>query len=192
MAKKKNDPVKPKKKKGTKKRTKQGTKPKIKCDKIMPEATDTIRMDNGDVYEKNPDLDPLYDSEKMFDALHGKNPMQEAIEGAGITTVYLAKKLKSELEATHQKVHFEKGAVIGAKEDGKDDTVTIREAGDFKYSKKMVDWGTRQKARIDAHKLLGHYPEESLQLDVTDKTIQFLDQISGKDRNKLPSEEEDD
>ena len=55
-------------------------------------------------------------------------PMHEALQSQGITALYLAKKLKKELNAK-----LENGKPL---------------------------WTIRQKARMDAHKLLAHYPAE--------------------------------
>lgn len=71
--------------------------------------------------------------------------IEEALKDRGITEEYLARKLKSELNASERKVFCTK--------DGK-----------IVYSKKMVAWETRQKARQDAHQLLRHYPVERKEL----------------------------
>jgi hypothetical protein len=69
--------------------------------------------------------------ESMANVLHGK----------GITPLYLARKLKAELNAKEVKV-------FNDKEDG------------IVYSKALPAWNIRQKARMDAHKLMNHYPAE--------------------------------
>jgi len=66
----------------------------------------------------------------------------KAFRSEKITASYLAKKLKQELNAKETKVFL-----------GKESEEVI-------YSKGLVAWDVRQKARIDAHKLMGHYPAE--------------------------------
>ena len=73
-------------------------------------------------------------------------PLQDTFKKHGITKILLAEKLKDELEAKEQKVFH-----------GSD--------GKIKYSKKMIAWQVRQKARQDAHKLMSHYPSEKLDLN---------------------------
>jgi hypothetical protein len=58
----------------------------------------------------------------------------------GITPSFLAKKLKAELEATEIKAFNHGGKLV--------------------YSDPLVAWEVRQRARIDAQKLLGLYPAE--------------------------------
>ena len=74
-----------------------------------------------------------------------KNPMGPAFEGEGITPEYLARKLKSELNARETKAQIPKGAT------------------EFAYSKSMTAWDVRQKARQDAHKFMGDYPAEKVE-----------------------------
>jgi hypothetical protein len=64
------------------------------------------------------------------------------LEAEGITPKYLAKKLKRELNAKETKFFQKDGEVV--------------------TEKNCVAWDVRQKARIDAHKLLGHYPAEKI------------------------------
>lgn len=61
----------------------------------------------------------------------------EAIDGP-----YLAKKLKEEFEAEETKFFQKDGMVV--------------------EEENVIDWGTRQKARQDAHKLRGDYPPEKV------------------------------
>jgi len=67
--------------------------------------------------------------------------MDEILHERGITPSYLAKKLKAELNAKEVKVFNDK-----------DDGIV--------YSKNLVAWNVRQKARMDAQKLLNLYPAE--------------------------------
>lgn len=83
-----------------------------------------------------------------FDDIHPEgDPLDNALNSQGITTEYLAKKLKKELEAKSQKVF----------KDSEDKILMGPE---------LVDWNVRQKARIDAHKLLGQYPAEKKDITV--------------------------
>lgn len=61
------------------------------------------------------------------------------LEAEGITVKYLAKRLKRELNAKETKI-FNGGAV------------------GLIYSKPLIAWDVRQRARMDAHKLRGDYP----------------------------------
>ena len=101
--------------------------------------------------------------------------MLDAMEAFGITREYLARKLLEELEATEVKVFNDKEAGIV-------------------YSRELVSWGTRQKARMDAHRLRGDYPAEKREVTVPGlsglvKTI--MEDIDGDERGKLPLELED-
>jgi len=99
------------------------------------------------------------------------DPLGEALANKGISPKFLAMRLKQELNAQVQKV-------FNDKEDG------------IVYSDKLIDWNTRQKARMDAHKLMGHYPAEKH--DVKHSGVvglkQLLDDIDGE--SKGPSGEE--
>lgn len=108
-------------------------------------------------------------------------PMKQAFEVNGITPEYLAKKLKKELNAEKtvlQKVKGsakvpltptgrpKKGLAIVTKT-GLIETRITDDGPKREYSDgetviaiNMIDWSTRQKARIDAHKLSGDYPAE--------------------------------
>lgn len=92
--------------------------------------------------------------------VEGPDPLDEALLAEGITTEYLARKLKEELEA--EKTEFAK------------------EGGRITDERDVVDWSTRQRARIDAHKLKGHYPAEKVDvrggLDVGGRwTVEVVD-----------------
>lgn len=75
-----------------------------------------------------------------FDEVHNAVPMHVPLEKQGITRNYLAKKLKAELNAKREIKSF----------DAEGNVRTL----------KVVDWPTRQRARQDAHKLMGDYPTE--------------------------------
>jgi len=94
--------------------------------------------------------------EEMLDAI-GK-PIIESFDAEGITQRYLAKKLKKELNA--KKTEQFKGKII-EDELGDQGKVTKRiEQEVVIYSKPLIAWDIRQKARQDAHKLRGDYPPE--------------------------------
>lgn len=61
----------------------------------------------------------------------------------GIDAKYLMKKLKAELEAEETKFFQDEGKVTDSRD--------------------VIAWGTRQKARQDAHKLRGDYPVEKVE-----------------------------
>jgi len=82
-------------------------------------------------------------------------PNREAMSAEGMDLSYLLKKLKREMNAKETKVF--KGASKDF-EDGKL-TETYEEAI---YSKPLIAWDVRQKARQDAHKLRGDYPSEKV------------------------------
>jgi len=67
-------------------------------------------------------------------------PMESCFRKDGITRSFLVSKLKKELHATEVKAFNDKGVIV--------------------YSKPLVDWDIRQRARMDAQKLMGLYPAE--------------------------------
>ena len=87
--------------------------------------------------------------------MDGPDPLDVALIGEGITPERLAKALREELEATETKVFSDTEGV--------------------KYSKELVAWPIRQKARMDAHRLLSHYPAEKVDLggDLTIEIVKF-------------------
>lgn len=89
--------------------------------------------------------------EEITRAAKPPDPMLRALDKEGITTDYLAKKLKEELDANEVRVF-----------NGKDGIV---------YSDNLVAWDVRQKARIDAQKLMGVYPAEKHEHDVKGFTL---------------------
>ena len=68
------------------------------------------------------------------------------VDKAGITSTYLIKKLKRELNAKETKFFQHEGRVV--------------------ESENVIAWGIRQRARQDAHKLRGDYPAEKVEHDV--------------------------
>ena len=77
--------------------------------------------------------------------IDGPNPVTKAFKKHNITVDYLARKLKEELESHETKFFAHQGEVIQQED--------------------VINWGTRQKARQDAHKLRGDYPAEKVDLD---------------------------
>lgn len=74
-----------------------------------------------------------------------KENIVDDLDDQGLTSKYLAKKLKRELNARETKTQIPKGEK------------------EFSYSKSLVAWDVRQRARQDAHKLRGDYPAEKLE-----------------------------
>ena len=75
-----------------------------------------------------------------------KSPIIKNLEDEGITLPYLAKRLKEELRAKTIKPFLGPG-------------------GEVIYSKNLDAWEIRQRARMDAHKLLDHYPSEKHKIE---------------------------
>lgn len=75
---------------------------------------------------------------------YGPDVMQHALMSAGITPKKLAKSLKAELEAMDTKFFASDGIVVSQKD--------------------VVAWGVRQKARMDAHAILNHYPAKTVKI----------------------------
>jgi len=107
-------------------------------------------------------------------------PIYRALEGKGITPDYLATKLKRELNAKKTDKIKLKGHVLSVPKgfriicrsesthlNGKDGDgpIEVQDAEETLVVFDLIDWATRQKARIDAHKLLGHYPAEKHEID---------------------------
>lgn len=117
---------------------------------------------------------PVTKDEMLKAAAH---PINESFIRQGITLEYLVKKLKRELNAKEVKVFYD------------------RRTGEVVYSKKLPVWDIRQRARQDAHKLLGHYPAEKH--EIVDPATEFLAEIlreihqNAKGLPPLPSQVED-
>jgi len=94
--------------------------------------------------------------------------MAEAFARRGIDDDFLTTKLLEELEAKDTKFFQKDGVVIESRE--------------------VVDWDVRQKARQDTHKLLGHYPKESLELTLSKPILVIRDAKAG---DSVPSGERD-
>jgi len=95
----------------------------------------------------DPDRQPTKDD--MVDAL--LTPFQKRLDEKGITDDFLIDKLNAEFRA---------GEVKAFKSDSK----TSDGKNEIIYTKNMTAWNIRQKARMDAQKLKGHYPEEGIRV----------------------------
>jgi hypothetical protein len=81
-----------------------------------------------------------------------------ALQQQHITARTLAAKLKEELSATQTKLLKDADRLSGT---------TIE----------VIDWGTRQRARIDAHRLRGDYPAEQSKVSI-DSRVELPPEIS--------------
>ena len=129
-------------------------------------------------------------------------PFQSAMFDEGISEKYLAKKLKRELNAKVSKTQKLSGATNDLPKSYKLITTTGKIAyektkfgvienygdGDTLIGWNEIDWATRQKARMDACKLLGAYPAEEHKISGTlthgvtpeteDKALKILDDLA--------------
>lgn len=96
---------------------------------------------------------PLTDKEKLLATLN-QSPIAKSLTDKGITPDYLATLLQDELTATDVKIFQYKGQIV------KSDPLPALEI--------------RQRARIDAHKLMDHYPAERHQVD-SNLTVEVID-----------------
>jgi hypothetical protein len=91
-------------------------------------------------------------------------PVEDAFSDEGITLKYLAKKIKRELNAK-KTVYVKVRGAIDEQQAKKERVVKIAETDEETVlAATAIDWGTRQRARQDAQKLLGHYPAEKHEL----------------------------
>jgi len=135
-------------------------------------------------------------------------PMRDAFDGQGITPEYLAKKLKRELNATENKIFYNKdvepgillcSACNGGGIDPKNPTTpkgkprkckickgvgSVQVTGVI-YSDDLVAWDIRQKARQDAHKLMGDYPAEKKDITSGGRPIINMSDIPDEVLRKL-------
>jgi len=91
-------------------------------------------------------------------------PMESCLRKDGITRAFLVKKLKAELSATEVKAFNSQGAII--------------------YSKPLTAWDIRQRARMDAQRLLNLYPPDKMQLDVGEIIINYHKPAGQQEINK--------
>ena len=112
-------------------------------------------------------------------------PFSEAMEGQGITPLYLAKKLKRELNAKTSKTLKVKGAASKLPKGYKNVVTTgiIVDMGegerDYSDGESVItwdeiDWVIQQRARIDAHKLRGDYPAEKKEISFNEDTLNAI------------------
>lgn len=113
----------------------------------------------------------------LHENLKGLDTVKDTLKSHGIDMEYLARKLKEELEAEGVKRHFD-GGRFGS--------------GEFKKSESFPLYDIRQKARMDAQKLLGAYPNDQVDIGFEQSVQDWLMKIDGKDRDTLPSQEDDD
>lgn len=92
---------------------------------------------------------------------------KRALKKYGITMDLLARKLAEELEATEIKVFSPKGLLVKGLPAAGEEKEEVEEDG-LIYSKPLIAWGTRQKARMDAQELMGLYPPKKNELSGPD------------------------
>jgi len=129
-------------------------------------------------------------SDEIVEAL--LRPIDEALQETGLTPKYLTKKLKRELGAkktTHIKV---RGVIDKESTTLPRGIKIISESSDETViAISQIDWGTRQKARIDTHKLRGDYPAEKRQLsgklDIQHSNwAELMDEVAKPNSDELP------
>ena len=108
--------------------------------------------------------------EKAAEKAH--RTVKESLEKAGITGDYLARKLKAELNGKETKIFLPKGS------------------RKLVYSDPLIAWEVRQKARQDAHKLMGHYPAEKREHTFPQGIPVQVSEISQEDREALKAAQE--
>lgn len=113
------------------------------------------------------DKEKLDERKEEWEQFRGETPMQRALSELGLTPKKAAEKLAEELEATTIKAQVVEEQVIAeippepveeGEEAGEPETrvLTVR---NWKYSKPLIDWPTRQRARQDLNKLWGSIPD---------------------------------
>lgn len=112
------------------------------------------------------------------------NPVLTAFDQEGLTPRYLAKKHKKELNA--KKIDTFKGKVVEEQTDDGGKVIGRTEREVVIYSKPLIAWDTRQKARQDAHKLRGDYPPEKSEFsgpkgEPIQLTVKYEDTGNGND-----------
>ena len=117
--------------------------------------------------------------EMIAEVLH---PTRLCLENEGLSLKALANQLKKELKAKITKTAKLRGAVSSTKKgqhilSTSGQIVTTKDGevfgdGDTVIAWNEVDWSTRQRARMDAHKLRGDYPAEKHEITNTDQ-IQY-------------------
>ena len=97
------------------------------------------------------------------------SPILSALETEGISPARLAKKLNEELDANETKFFQHQGEVVDERE--------------------VIAWEVRQRARIDAHKLLNHYPAEETRVSgsLMVEIVSYADSEPLNDKNNDPA-----
>ncbi len=119
-------------------------------------------------------------AEVTLDEVYDQPLFRDLLDAAGITAQYLIKKLKKELNADVTKTIKLKGAVTKSElprgykavvTSGQIITLRSKDGFEEDYGDgetivawNETDWATRQKARMDAHKLRGDYAPEKKEL----------------------------
>lgn len=143
--------------------------------------------------------------EDMEEELENSNRFGTVLDSVGVDEKYLAKRLKKELSAHETKVFHDKGAKVELKEcfrckgtgklDGKKCKLCkgsgILTISPILYSKKLIAWEIRQKARQDAHKLRGDYPAEKHDLDISSESVMAMVVKARQQEKKEPRKEAD-
>lgn len=128
-------------------------------------------------------------------------PMRDVLKAVGITKKRLADDLLKELEAVETKVIKVKGFQIPGM-DGVDAEMkaklpdgyqaVIKTTDETLVQRDLVDWDIRQRARMDAQKLLGAYPASKLEISAPSELVkEVLEEIGQEPDVKLPSQEPD-
>ena len=120
------------------------------------------------------------------------NPVVDALDAEGLGLAYLIKKLKRELDAKATKLQKIKGK-IPLNDNGKpqlakgtrivtqsekpslDKEGELYDDGETVIAVDEIDWSTRQRARMDAHKLRGDYAPDKVEHTGNDKINHDVD-----------------
>ena len=114
-------------------------------------------------------------------------PITQALDAKGLTPTYLAKKLKSELNAKNTDTF--KGKEVKIALDPKTQKKIGIDVNEIViYSKPLIAWDIRQKARQDAHRLRGDYPPERKYFETNGN--QLKDLINALNGGPVKREEE--
>lgn len=128
-------------------------------------------------------------------------PMREELKAVGITKKRLAAELLKELEATETKVVKVKGFMIpgmdgvdaemrGKLPDGYE--AVMKTTDETLVQRDLVDWDIRQRARMDAQKLIGAYPAAKFEFSGPAELVKdVVEEIGEEPDVKLPSQEPD-
>jgi hypothetical protein len=127
--------------------------------------------------------------------------MREELKTVGITKKRLAAELLKELEAVETKVVKVKGFMIpgmaGVDSEMKETlpdgySAVFKTTDETLVQRDLVDWDIRQRARMDAQKLLGAYPANKLEISAPSELVRdVVEEIGQEPDVKLPSQEPD-